>query len=125
LGRTVADGSVKIGLDPVIAERKTASLLGEIQPGQVCGMRNTAKWHDDGLRIDLDLTMAVGLEEPQDRIELTPTGGKPLVLTIAGSTPGDSATVAALVNGARAIGRQRPGLLTMLDVTPFGSGRLN
>jgi hypothetical protein len=125
LGRTVLPGSVRITLEPVIADRPTHSLLGEIQPGQVCGMRNTANWQDDGLNIELDLTMAVGLKDPQDRIELTPTGIKPLVLTIAGSTPGDSATVAALVNGARAIGRQRPGLLTMLDVTPLGSGRLN
>jgi 4-hydroxy-tetrahydrodipicolinate reductase len=125
LGRTVEPDSVRITLEPVIAQRATPSLLGEIRPGQVCGMRNTAKWSGDGLSIDLDLTMAVGLPDPQDRVELSAAGSKPLVLTIAGSTPGDSATVAALVNGARAIGRQRPGLLTMLDVTPLGSGRLN
>jgi 4-hydroxy-tetrahydrodipicolinate reductase len=125
LGRTAAPGSVRITLDPVIALRETPSLLGQIQPGQVCGMHNTAKWSGDGLSIDLDLTMAVGLADPQDRIELAVAGNKPLVLTIAGSTPGDSATVAALVNGARTIGRQKHGLLTMLDVTPLGSGPLN
>jgi 4-hydroxy-tetrahydrodipicolinate reductase len=120
LGRTAAPGSVDVMLDPVIAEREIPSALGTIAPGRVCGMHNVGRWADSSISIVLDLTMAVGLEQPVDRVEID--GPVPLRLEIPGGTPGDTATVAALVNCARGIAKARPGLLTMLDV-PVCGGR--
>jgi hypothetical protein len=116
LGREAKPGSIEVTLDPVMAERETPSAMGAIQPGQVRGMHNVGRWSDNMLSIDLDLTMAVGLNGSKDRVEIE--GPVPLTLEIPGGTPGDTATVAALVNCARALPRARPGLLTMLDVGP-------
>jgi 4-hydroxy-tetrahydrodipicolinate reductase len=116
LGRTAKPQDVTITLEPVIAARVLDSLMGTIQPGMVCGMRNTARWEQGGFSIELDLTMAVGAEDAQDRVELN--GPVPLSLVIAGATPGDSATVAAMINCVRMLPRVAPGLKTMLDVPP-------
>jgi 4-hydroxy-tetrahydrodipicolinate reductase len=122
LGRTVEPGSVKTTLDPVIAEREMSSLLGPIRPGMVCGMRNTAKWSGQNLSIELDLTMAIGAHNPEDRVELS--GPVPLSLAIPGATPGDTATVASLINCTKVIGSVPPGLKTMLDMPPVGCRRV-
>jgi 4-hydroxy-tetrahydrodipicolinate reductase len=83
-------------------------------------MHNVGRWSDSLLSVELDLTMAVGLSEPQDVVQIA--GPVPLNLQIANGTPGDSATVAALVNCARALPRcGRAGLLTMLDVGVCGA----
>lgn len=119
LGRTAHKKDVKITLEPVVAETELPSLLGTIKPGQVRGMRNTAKWSGDWLSIELDLTMAVGTKDPHDRVELT--GPVPLNLRIEGGTPGDTATVAALVNCARQCPKAKPGLRTMLDFPVAGA----
>jgi len=119
LGREEKRGEVKVTLDAVVADREIPSLLGPIKLGQVCGMRNTARWSGDGLTIDLDLVMALGTKDPRDVIEI---GGRvPLKLQIHGGTPGDSATVASLANFARVLPRCTPGLKTMLDVPVAGA----
>lgn len=119
LGRVVRQGELKVTLDPVIADREMSSLLGAIKPGQVCGMRNTAQWSGAGLSINLELIMALGTKEPRDVIEIG--GPVPLKLKIEGGTPGDSATVASLVNFVRVLPRCTPGLKTMLDVPVAGA----
>ncbi len=116
LGREARPKDVKITLDPVIADREFDSALGKIAPGMVCGMRNTAGWTGKDLTIELDLTMAVGAPDAQDRVELS--GPVPLTLIIPGSTPGDTATVAAMINCARLLPNVTPGLKTMLDMPP-------
>ena len=116
LGRAVKLKDLRITLEPVIADRKMDSLLGKIEVGMVCGMRNTASWRGKDLRIALDLTMAVGTLDSQDRVELS--GPVPLCAIVPGSTPGDSATVAALINCARLLPKVSPGLKTMLDLPP-------
>ena len=120
LGRKAKPADVKIGLEPVLATKSMPSLLGTIKPGFVRGMNNTAKWQGDGLSIELDLTMALGTKDPRDIVELT--GPVPLKLTVNGGTPGDTATVASLVNYARIISQVTPGLKTMLDM-PVGGAR--
>lgn len=122
LGRTVEPGSVKTTLDPVIAEREVDSLMGRIKPGMVCGMRNTAHWSGQNLTVDLDLVMAVGAKDPQDAVELA--GPVPLKLVIHGATPGDTATVASLINCAKILATVPPGLKTMLDLPPVGCRRV-
>jgi 4-hydroxy-tetrahydrodipicolinate reductase len=119
LGRHAKPDSIAVTLDPVLATADTPSALGTIRPGQVRGMNNTAHWHDGALSIDLDLTMAVGEPDPGDTVELT--GPVPLKLEIHGGTPGDTATIAALINCARALPAATPGLLTMLDLPPSGA----
>lgn len=118
LGRKVKKGSVKVGLEPLVAEQPIESLLGRIEPGKVRGMQNTASWSGDGLTIELDLIMALGTPSPHDRIEID--GPVPLRLTIEGGTPGDTATVAAMINGARVLPTATPGLHTMLTIPVCG-----
>lgn len=118
LNRRVEPGSVHETLEPVIAEQSLDSALGTIQPGLVRGMHNVGVWENDGLRIELDLTMAVGEESPKDKILIE--GPVHLKLVIPGSLPGDSATVAALVNQIPNIHHATPGLHTMLTLPPAG-----
>lgn len=114
LGRRVEPESVHETLDPILAKQPTQSALGLIEPGRVCGIHNVGQWADDGLKISLDLTMAVGTADPHDRVELD--GPVPLQLVVPGSIPGDSATVAALLNTARIAHQAQPGMLTAIDV---------
>ena len=116
LGRDAKPASVNVTLDPVMADRDIPSALGTIQAGKVRGMHNVGHWSDGTLTVELDLTMAVGEKESKDTVEID--GPVPLRLEIVGGTPGDTATVAALVNCARAIPNARPGMLTMLDLGP-------
>lgn len=114
LGRTVRFGDVVETLEPLVAEVPIESGLGRIAVGQVRGMHNTGRWQGDGLTIELDLIMACA--EPNPRDEVTLEGSTKLTMQIPGSTPGDSATVAALINVARVLPRTTPGLKTMLDL---------
>ncbi len=119
LGRTVNAGEVREELEPVLAAHQIECGLGIIEPGRVRGMHNKGFWQGEGLTIELDLLMACDEPNPRDEIELQ--GPIPLKLTIPGSTPGDSATVAALVNTARLLPRVGPGLKTMLDLPAAGA----
>ncbi|MEM7806959.1 MAG: dihydrodipicolinate reductase [Planctomycetota bacterium] len=114
LGRTVEAGSVEETLEPVVAKAATPSALGEIAPGQVAGIHNVGRWRGDGLDVELDLIMSVGWDDPHDAVELD--GPVPLRMKLDGGTPGDSATVAALVNAARVLPHINPGIRTMLDL---------
>ncbi|HQY87330.1 MAG TPA: hypothetical protein PK402_01640 [Tepidisphaeraceae bacterium] len=119
LGRHVAPGSVDETLEPVIAREEIKCGLGLIERGQVRGMHNRGMWSGDDLSIELDLLMACAEPNPRDEIELD--GPVPLKLMIPGSTPGDSATVSALINTARLLHRVEPGLKTMLDLPAAGA----
>jgi len=123
LGREVKRGEVRVMLEALVADGEIPSLLGTIHRGQVRGMRNTAHWTGDGLTIDLDLIMALGENDAQDSVELT--GPTPLKLLIPGGTPGDTATVASLVNFVRVLPNCSPGLKTMLDVPVAGARRVS
>ncbi|HEX7009041.1 MAG TPA: Gfo/Idh/MocA family oxidoreductase [Phycisphaeraceae bacterium] len=118
VGRHAAPGSIEETLEPVLAERAIPSPLGLVSPGEVAGLRNTARWQGQGVQIELDLTMAVGLADPQDRIILE--GPVPVCLKIPGALPGDSATVAALLNHIPRLRALKPGLRTRLDVPLVG-----
>ncbi len=118
LNRTIEPGGVTETLEPVVAEQPLDSALGVIQPGLVCGMHNVGHWKGDGLEIELDLTMAVGQKDPKDKIHLE--GPVEINLIIPGALPGDSATVAALVNQIPNIDCAAPGLHTMLTLPPAG-----
>jgi len=121
LGHDVEPGSVEESLEPVVAEQELDSSLGFIAPGMVRGMHNTAVWQDDRLRIELDLTMAVGESDPKDIIKIE--GPVSFCTKIPGGLHGDAATIAALVNQLPNLPRMRPGLRTMLDAPPAGCRR--
>ena len=121
LGHRTAPGSVQVAIEPELADRPINSALGRIESGHVAGAHHTAQWSGDGLRIVLNLTMAVGLEDPVDEIVIE--GPVPLQVKIAGSVPGDSATVAMVLNYARILPMAKPGLLSMLDLPPAGCRR--
>ncbi|MFA9478272.1 dihydrodipicolinate reductase [Phycisphaerales bacterium AB-hyl4] len=122
LGGDVRAGGIEQTIEPVIAKAPTPSLIGLIGPGEVTGLQQIARWQDehDRTRIELDLTMAIGLEDPKDKIVLD--GPVQVVMKVNGGLPGDSATVAALLNQVRQIHRLKPGLRTMLDCPPAGCG---
>ena len=118
LGERVEPGTVCESLEPCLADRAIQSTLGLIAPGEVNGIHNVARWRSRDLMIELDLTMAVGLTDPKDTIHLD--GPVSLSVTIPGSIPGDSATVAALINQIPIVCQAQPGLRTMLDLPPAG-----
>jgi len=119
LGRHPLRSEIQISLAPVIADREIESAMGVVLPGQVCGIRNVGRYKNHGLDVELDLTMSLGAPNPRD--EITITGDRTITTIIPGSTPGDTATVAALVNVARVIIRAPAGLRTMLDLPVVGS----
>ena len=118
LGRHVQPGSVHERFTPVLAEQPTASSFGLIRPGEVCGTRQQVTWEGEGLSLDLDLTMAVGLTDSVDKVAIE--GPVQLCLKIPNAIPGDSSTVAALLNHLRVIHNASPGLHTLLDLPPSG-----
>ena len=120
LGRHPMRSEVQLRIEPVIAERPIECAIGIVQPGDVCGMRNVGTWSGGGIDIELDLTMALAAKDPRDHIEVV--GDRTITAVIPGSTPGDTATVAALVNVARVLPQVSPGLKTMLDL-PMVAGR--
>ena len=118
LGERVEPGTVCESLEPCLADRAIHSALGLIAPGEVTGIHNVARWRSRDLMIELDLTMAVGLTDPKDIVHLD--GPVSLSVTIPGSIPGDSATVAALINHIPIICEAQPGIRTMLDLPSAG-----
>ena len=118
LGRTIPPGCVHETLEPVVATRPIESALGMISPGTVAGMRNRGIWHGDDLTIELDLTLSVGLDDTRDQVLIE--GPVPLNLLISNAIPGDSATVASLINQIPKVCTVTPGLRTMLDMPPAG-----
>jgi 4-hydroxy-tetrahydrodipicolinate reductase len=102
-------------LDPVVAERQIVTPHVEVQPGQVAGIYHRARaWVDGEERVALELTMAVGAEDPHDAIRVD--GDPPVDLVLRGGLFGDTATVAALINGIPRVLAAKPGLRTMREI---------
>jgi 4-hydroxy-tetrahydrodipicolinate reductase len=102
-------------LAPVVADREHRTQFLTVAPGNVTGIRNLGYgWKGEERVIELDLTMAVGAENPRDEIALD--ADPPLKLVFEGGIPGDQATAAILVNNLHGVVAARPGLLTVLDL---------
>lgn len=119
LGHHPMQSDVRITLEPIVADQLITCALGKVQSGQVCGMRNIGRYTGNRIDIELDLTMALAINDPRDQIEVV--GERTITMLIPGSTPGDTATSAVLVNVARKILQAPRGLKTMLDLPPCGS----
>lgn len=125
LGHCVEPGGVSETLEPVTTDQPRPSALGLIEPGRVAGIHNVATWTSPsgGLTIELDLSMVVGLPDPFDKVRIE--GPVSLMMKIPGSIPGDSATVASVINQIPNLPRVRPGLRTMLDMPPAGCANVD
>ena len=105
--------------EAIVAARdiRTAYLL--VHKGQVCGLHQRVEAKVGGrVRLTLDLKMALDAANEHDAIQIE--GEPPLEMTISRGVPGDSATVAALVNTVPRLLRAAPGfrLVTDLAITP-------
>jgi 4-hydroxy-tetrahydrodipicolinate reductase len=99
------------GDSPTRRSRKTP------RPGaEVIGLTQSVTLSDPaGVRIRMEMVMVAGTEGPHDTITIA--GEPDLNLWIQGGIPGDSATVACLINGMmHVLAPPRPGLLTLLDL---------
>lgn len=102
-------------LVPVIADKPTRYAQGQVEPGQVCGVRYVVKGISQGKEvISFDLRMYLEAESVRDTIyiEGTPT----LETTIKSTDMGDVAAAGLLVNMSPLVYQARPGLLTVVDL---------
>jgi 4-hydroxy-tetrahydrodipicolinate reductase len=115
--------AVEDTIDPVRAEAAITTDHVSVPAGAVAGLHQRATGSIDGTTVlTLELTMALGADEPRDRVVVD--GRPPMDVRVDGGIFGDTATVGMLVNTAGLVDRVAPGLKTMLDLpTPRAHGR--
>lgn len=103
---------------PVLAPKAMKTQMAQIKKGQVCGLRHRAWGEIDRKRVlELDLEISIGAERPGDRVMIK--GNPSLTIAIEGGTPGDPATVAALVRGIPIVLQAKPGIVRRLERDHF------
>jgi 4-hydroxy-tetrahydrodipicolinate reductase len=111
--------AVGCGLELDEVDEELTGLVAEedgpgVARGQVAGVHQVARAYlEDREIVRLELTLALGVEDPRD--EVTIDGDPPLRLVVPGGIPGDRATAWAVVHAAAAVVERR-GLLTVLDL---------
>ncbi len=102
-------------IEPVLAEKETDGVAA----GRVLGLHQIALVQaGDEVKVALDLTMAVGVTDPADMIEIA--GDPPVNLRVSGGFHGDRATVGCVVNAIPFIVEASPGLHTVVTLPLFG-----
>lgn len=102
-------------IEPVLAEKETDG----IPAGGVLGLHQIALVQaGDEPRVVLDLTMAVGVSDPSDTIEVA--GDPPVHLRVSGGFHGDRATVGCVINAIPFIVGAPAGLHTVVTLPLFG-----
>jgi len=97
-------------IEPLVADEDG----GEVARGQVAGVHQVARvFAEEREVVRLELTFAVGAEDPRDEIELD--ADPPVRLVVPGGIDGDVATVQLVLNAVPAV-VERTGLLTVLDL---------
>ncbi|WP_164018411.1 dihydrodipicolinate reductase [Pyxidicoccus trucidator] len=100
---------------PVFAEEDISGGAFPVKKGRVAGMFQSVVGLEEGQeRVRLELTIAMGADDPKDRIEID--ADPKLVLEIPGGVAGDRATANALVNAAPRLTAAEAGLLTVLEL---------
>jgi 4-hydroxy-tetrahydrodipicolinate reductase len=100
-------------LEPVVAKSAIETPFVKVAAGGVAGLDHRLVAEAPAGRIDITLQMYLGAPDPHDQIDVA--GEPPLRLRIEGGTPGDLATVAALLNAAPAMRALAPGLRNVID----------
>lgn len=102
-------------IEPVLAQTETDG----VPAGKVLGLHQVAHVRAEGeIKVELDLTMAVGISNPSDRIEIA--GDPPVNLAVMGGFHGDRATVGCVVNAIPFVIAAPPGLQTVVTLPLFG-----
>jgi hypothetical protein len=102
-------------LAPVFAEEDITGAAFPVKKGRVAGIHQSAVGLSDGQElVRLELTIAVGADEPGDQITLD--ADVPLTLNIPGGVAGDRATANLVVNAAPRVTAAQAGLLTVLEL---------
>jgi hypothetical protein len=111
-----------LGVDEYEVDEEVVPLLAEedsggpvpVAKGHVAGIQQTARvFAEDREIVRLELTIAIGAEDPRDELDLD--SDPPVRLVIPGGIAGDAATANAVVNAIPAV-VERHGLLTVLDL---------
>lgn len=104
-------------IEPIMAEKETASQYIVVKPGQVAGVEQIAVGKMNGKEIiRMEFQAYLGAPESHDSVYIT---GIPNVeATIKGGIQGDIATAAMAVNAMPRVIKAAPGLLTMMDLPP-------
>lgn len=124
LVESAAMAAVGLGLDcddyeeeilPVIAEEEISGGAFVVKKGRVAGIHQVATALADGQeKVRLELTIAVGADDPGDRITID---ADPRVeLFVKGGFAGDVATANLVVNAAPRVTAAEAGLLTVLEL---------
>ncbi len=101
-------------IKPVLAERETDG----VGAGNVLGLHQVAIVQaGDEVKVVLDLTMAVGAENPGDRIDVE--GDPPVHLAVAGGFHGDRSTIGCVVNAIPFIVARRSGTADRRHAPPL------
>ncbi len=111
-----------LGLEEYEVDEELAPLVADedadagvpVRRGQVAGIQQTARvYAEDREVVRLELTIAVGAEDPRDEVELD--ADPPVRVLVPGGVDGDTATATAVANAIPAV-VERHGLLTVLDL---------
>jgi 4-hydroxy-tetrahydrodipicolinate reductase len=99
---------------PLVAEEDGAGVV-PVRAGQVAGLHHEARvFAEDGREVvRLELTLALGAEDPRDELALD--ADPPLRVVVPGGVPGDPATAHAVVNAVPAVVELR-GIVSVLDL---------
>jgi hypothetical protein len=102
-------------IKPVVAEKETDG----VPAGRVLGLNQVALVQaGDEIKVALDLTMAVGAADPEDRIDID--GDPPIHLVVSGGFHGDRSTIGTVVNAVPFIVSAPAGLHTVVTLPLFG-----
>jgi hypothetical protein len=115
LGLGVPIDEISETIEPVLAASETEGVAA----GRVLGLHQIARVRAGGeIHVELDLTMAVGVPEAFDHIEIQ--GDPPVNLRVTGGFHGDRATVGCVVNAIPFIVAAPPGVQTVVTLPLFG-----
>lgn len=102
-------------LEPVISTKTVKTPFLTVESGEVAGIHHHAHGFVGNQEVlTLDLRMFVGAENPRDAVSVI--GNPPIELEVKGGIFGDTATVAALINGIPLVFDAAPGLKTVKDI---------
>jgi 4-hydroxy-tetrahydrodipicolinate reductase len=100
---------------PVLAEEDITGGAFPVRKGRVAGIfQSVVGLEEEQERVRLELTIAVGADDPKDRIELD--ADPKIIVEISGGVAGDRATANTLVNAAPRLTAAEAGLLTVLEL---------